>query len=70
MPDASEAVRDLVVIDVEFDDSPKNDRPINLTILAKTVDEPEVVRKPVVIDPQSETDEGDRSPKNDRDLKA
>ncbi|MBW4472993.1 MAG: hypothetical protein KME45_21835 [Stenomitos rutilans HA7619-LM2] len=47
--DGSETVRELVVIDVEVDDSPKNDRPIDLATLAQTVETPEVVRKLVVI---------------------
>ena len=66
--DEADAVRKLVVVNVEPDDSPKNDRPTDLTKLNQTVDDPEVVRKLVVIDPQTETDEDDRSPKNDRDF--
>jgi hypothetical protein len=68
--DGFETVRDLVSFTPEADDSPKNDRPIDLTTLAQTVDVPEVMRKPPVIDPQPETDGDNRSPKNDRDLKA
>jgi hypothetical protein len=92
--DSSETVKDLVSFTPEADDSPKNDRPIDLKTLAQTVDapevmrkppvidplayswsiqqsrKPEVMRKPPVIDPQPETDGDDRSPKNDRGLKA
>ena len=69
-PGEAETVRELVVIDVEVDDSPKNDRPVDLATLAQTVDAPEVVRKLVVIEDQAETDQDDRSPKNDRDFKS
>ena len=68
--DEADAVRKLVVVNVEPDDSPKNDRPTDLTKLNQTADDPEVVRKLVVIAPESETDESDRSPKNDRDFNA
>jgi hypothetical protein len=68
--DGSETVRELVVIDVEADDSPKNDRPVDLATLAQTVEQPEAVRKLVVVDDQAETDQDDRSPKNDRDFKS
>lgn len=67
--DGSETVRELVVIDVEVDDSSRNDRPVDLKTLAQAVEEPEVVRKLVVIDDQAGTDQDDRSPKNDRDFK-
>ena len=68
--DGSETVRDLVSFTPEADDSPKNDRPIDLATLAQPIEQPEVVRKPVVIDDQAETDQDDRSPKNDRDFKS
>ena len=60
--DGSETVRELVILEPELDDSPKNDRPADLTTLAETVDQPEVVRGLVVLEPEL-----DDSPKNDRD---
>lgn len=68
--DEADAVRKLIVVNVEPDDSPKNDRPTDLTKLNQTIDEPEVVRKLVVINSEAEADESDRSPKNDRDFNA
>ncbi|MBW4695628.1 MAG: hypothetical protein KME27_28090 [Lyngbya sp. HA4199-MV5] len=67
--DGAETVRELIIIDAEATDSPKNDRPLDLTTLAQTVETPEVVRKLVVIEDQADTDGDDRSPKNDRDFK-
>ncbi len=51
--------------------SPKNtDRDLEAERAASRIDAPEVVRKPVVIDLQAETNESNRSPKHDRDFKS